>query len=61
MLCVIISSEICERFLLKDHRKFLRAKEQLYKPKQQLLLDFSLYAPISAYLLAVFFHEQNAE
>ena len=39
-LCVIISSEICDRFLLKDHTKFLWAKEPLYKPKQQLLSDF---------------------
>lgn len=35
-LWVLILSEICDRFLLKDHRKFLQAKEPLYK----LLSDF---------------------
>lgn len=35
-LCVVILSEICDSFLLKDHRKFLQAKERLHK----LLPDF---------------------
>lgn len=35
-LWVLILSEICDSFLLKDHRKFLQAKEPLYK----VLSDF---------------------
>lgn len=35
-LCIFILSEIHDSFLLKDHRKFLQAKERLYK----LLSDF---------------------
>lgn len=35
-LCIFILSEIRDSFLLKDHRKFLQAKERLYK----LLSDF---------------------
>lgn len=48
-LCVFILSEIHDKFLLKDHRKLLQAKKQLYKPQQQLLSDFlcvHLSAPI---------------
>lgn len=47
----IISSEVCDRCLLKDHGKLLWAKGQLYKPEERMLLDF-LHV-ISAYLHAV--------
>lgn len=49
----IISSEVCDRCLLKDRGKFLWAKEQLYKPEERMLLDFLHVRVISAYLYAV--------
>ena len=52
----IISSEVCDRCLLKDHGKFLWAKGQLYKPEERMLPDFLHVHVISAYLYAVLSH-----
>lgn len=57
-LCVTVSSEIRGRFLLKDHRKILRAKEQLNKPKQRLLSDFlCVYLSVPIHTLCFFTSE----
>lgn len=54
-LCIFILSEIRDSFLLKDHRKFLQAKERLYK----LLSDFLCVHLSCLFLCSAFSREKH--